>query len=77
MSERKDGCAGNTFSESILYEFTSTESRPLDEARREPRFGGPPPEVLEERAREAARIREEEERNARPPENGSSDGNQK
>jgi len=62
MDDNEDEACTNTFSDAILVEFTDTASRNLEEAKREPRLGRPSPEILEERAREAARFLEELER---------------
>jgi hypothetical protein len=70
MNEKQSERLTNTYSEAILVEFTSTESRNLDEARLEPRYGRPSPEILAERAREAAQFLAELEKQKKPPEAG-------
>jgi len=56
MGDYEDKVCTNTFSDTILVEFIDTASRNLDEAKLEPRYGRPSPEILAERAREAARF---------------------
>ncbi len=74
MNDNKDERCTNTYSEAILVEFTSTESRNLEEANKEPRFGRPSPEILAERAREAAEFLAELEREANSKARPSNDG---
>jgi hypothetical protein len=71
MSDKDGRIAKNTFFEGILVEF-STEGIPItEEVKSRPRLGGPSPEVLEERAREAKRFLAELEREARSDESNS------
>ena len=76
MNDKHDECFNNTFSEAILIEFTSRGIPIDDEVKQRPRRGGPSQAILEERAREAARFLDEQNKPV-PPESGAANGDQK